>query len=111
MHDEWPESMVRTLDGGYAIVGRKAPFGWELGDIYLVKTAPDTLGILEQRSSPVEKNYISATIVSGPLLLPADKNCRVFDITGRVVTPDKMRPGIYFIEVEGKITQKVVKIR
>lgn len=51
------------------------------------------------------------TIISGPLLLPAGKQCRVFDITGRIVTPDKMTPGIYFIEIEGKITKKVVKVR
>lgn len=51
------------------------------------------------------------TIFSGPLLLPEGKNCKVFDITGRVVMPDKIKPGIYFIEIDGKITQKVVKVR
>ena len=52
-----------------------------------------------------------ATIFSGPLQLPKGKNCKVFDVTGRVVAPDKIKPGIYFVEVDGKITRKVVKVR
>ena len=51
------------------------------------------------------------TVCSGPLLLPEDKTCKVFDITGRVVMPNRIKPGIYFIEIDGKIQQKVVKIR
>jgi len=43
--------------------------------------------------------------------LPEGKECKVFDITGRVIIPDKMKPGIYFIEIDGQITQKVVKVR
>jgi hypothetical protein len=54
---------------------------------------------------------IGPTVFSGPLLLPEGKNCRVFDVMGRVVAPDKTKPGIYFIEVEGKIARKVVKVR
>jgi hypothetical protein len=110
-HDEWPESMVRTFDGGYAIVGRKAPYAWELGDIYLVKTAPDTSGVLEYRNFPTKNYYMSATIISSPLLLPEGKKCRVFDITGRVVAPDKIQPGVYFLQVDERIVQKIVKIR
>ena len=34
-----------------------------------------------------------------------------FDITGRVVEPDKIQPGIYFVEVDGVVAQKVVKVR
>ena len=60
----------------------------------------------------VEKNeHIRATIFRGPLQLPEGKTCKVYDITGRVVAPDKIQPGIYFIEVDGVVTQKVVKIR
>jgi len=36
---------------------------------------------------------------------------RVFDITGRVVAPDNIRPGIFFMAIDGRIVQKVVKIR
>jgi len=52
-----------------------------------------------------------STIFAGPLVLPEGKNCKVFDITGRVVIPQNIKPGIYFIEIDGKITQKVVKVR
>ncbi|MGB3480551.1 MAG: T9SS type A sorting domain-containing protein [bacterium] len=47
----------------------------------------------------------------GPLLLPEGRNCRVFDITGRAVVPDKKKTGVYFIEIDGKITRKVIKIK
>ncbi len=61
---------------------------------------------------PVEEHKaLHATIFRGPLQLPKGKKCRVFDITGRVVAPDKIRPGIYFIEVDGQIVRKVVKVR
>lgn len=71
------------------------------------------VGVEEQPIlKPVEKHeHLSATIFSGPLILPEGRNCMVYDITGRVVTPDKMRPGVYFVEVDGVITRKVVKIR
>lgn len=55
--------------------------------------------------------YHGATILSGPLLLPENKKCRVFDITGRVVAADKIKPGIYFIEIDGEIAHKVVKVK
>lgn len=70
-----------------------------------------TIGIEEQQITPKKKGYHSATIISGPLLLPVGKNCRVFDITGRLVVSEKMKPGIYFIEIDGVITKKVVKVR
>lgn len=61
---------------------------------------------------PVEDHTtFTTTIFSGPLQLPEGKKCKVFDITGRVVAPDKIQPGIYFIEIDGQITQKVVKVR
>ena len=61
---------------------------------------------------PVEEQQnLTATIFRGPLQLPEGKKCRVYDITGRVVEPEKMQPGIYFIEVDGVVTQKVVKVR
>ncbi len=61
---------------------------------------------------PVETyECLRATIFSGPLLLPEGKKCQIFDITGRVVAPDKIRPGIYFIEIDEEIVQKVIKVR
>jgi len=54
---------------------------------------------------------IMPTIFRGPLQLPEDKKCRVFDITGRVVESNRIQPGIYFIEIDGVVTQKVVKVK
>ena len=71
------------------------------------------VGVEEQPIvTPMEKHEtLTATIFRGPLQLPKDKKCKVFDITGRVVEPSKIQPGIYFIEIDGVVTQKVIKIR
>jgi len=63
----------------------------------------------EKRKSA--KVYACPRVFHGPMQLPEGKTCKVFEITGRVVEPDRIRPGIYFIEVNGAVTQKVVKVR
>lgn len=70
-------------------------------------------GIEEQ---PVTKpiasvRNLAATVFRGPLKLPKGKNCKVYDIVGRVVESSKIQPGIYFIEIDGVVARKVVKIR
>jgi hypothetical protein len=54
---------------------------------------------------------ITATIFSGPLRLPEGKRCKVYDIAGRIVQPSSITRGVYFIEIDGEIVQKVIKIR
>ena len=71
----------------------------------------DVTGIEENKTSIIESNDAGATIFSDPLLLPEGKKCKVFDITGRVVAPTNITRGIYFIEIDGVVTQKVVKVR
>lgn len=67
---------------------------------------------IEEYSGSINKTHDPfATIFRGPLILPEGMNCRIFDITGRVVVHEKMKPGIYFIEIDGVIAEKVVKIR
>jgi hypothetical protein len=68
-------------------------------------------GIEEGEMSGISRTCLAPTIFRGPLQLPEGKKCRVYDITGRVVEPHKITRGIYFIEVEGVLTQKVVKVR
>jgi hypothetical protein len=70
-------------------------------------------GVEEQPiARPVEKHEnLNATIFRGSLQLPEGKDCKIFDIAGRIVEPDRIQPGIYFIEIDGVVTQKVVKVR
>lgn len=71
------------------------------------------VGIFERESSSPElhNEFLIATIIRGPLILPQGSTCNVFDITGRVIAPGQIRTGIYFIEVDNKIVQKVIKIQ
>jgi hypothetical protein len=55
-------------------------------------------------------SYHNATVLNGPLQLPDGVKCKVYDITGGVTETDKMRPGIYFIELDGIVVQKIIKI-
>ena len=80
-------------------------------DFLIIGLDTTTIGVVEKRTDPASNNIKYPNILSGPLILPEGKECRVLDITGRVVRPDRIKPGIYFIEVDGVIMQKVVKIR
>jgi hypothetical protein len=62
-------------------------------------------------TTTVEYAYPGATIFVGHLMLPEGKTCRVFDITGREMRTFDPAPGVYFIEVDNKIVQKVIKVR
>ncbi len=107
--DDYGRAGQQTSDGGYIIVGySQNTGGWY--DVYLIRIAPD-VGVGEGSKTSIAGNQFGATILSGPLLLPEGKNYKIFDITGRIVVPNRIKPGIYFIEIEGKITRKVVKIR
>jgi len=67
--------------------------------------------IVELQEENISPGIIGNTIFSGPLHLPVDMNYRIRDITGREVEPNTMRPGIYFIEVDGNVKHKVIKIK
>jgi hypothetical protein len=101
-----------TLDGGYIIAG--STDSTDTGsneDVYLVRMGPDVYGVSEQPTRCHSSGYISSTIIRGALQLPKEKNYRIFDLTGRIVAPGTMRSGIYFLEVDGKIIQKIIKVR
>lgn len=51
------------------------------------------------------------TILSGPLQLPHNMEYAVYDISGCRIDPTCLGPGVYFISVDGKIAQKIIKIK
>lgn len=101
-------SVEPTPDSGYIICGYTYSFGSGDCDAYIIRTEPEP-GVTEGEGRVKKGRY--PTIITGPLRLPKDKSCRVFDLTGREVNPGLVKPGIYFIEIEGEICQKVIKVR
>jgi hypothetical protein len=51
------------------------------------------------------------TVCSGPFPVLGLVGCKILDITGRQVGTHNPAPGIYFIEVDGKVMQKIIKIK
>ncbi len=68
-------------------------------------------GVKEVAIKPVKKSLLPATIIAGPIRLSKDHNWRLFDITGREVPDLNPAPGIYFVEIDGKIQQRIIRIR
>ncbi len=68
-------------------------------------------GIQEHGSMPRKNTFFGPTIFTGRLVLPEDMNYKIFDITGREVAADNVAPGIYFIEIDGSKTVKVIKLK
>ena len=102
-------SVAQTTDGGYVITGYTGSYGAGVTDIWLIKTEPD-VGI-EEEISKKPTSSLGDSVISGPLRLPKGKRCRVFDVSGRMVNPNRIEPGIYFIETDDGVKQKVVKIQ
>jgi hypothetical protein len=69
-----------------------------------------SIGIQGETEIPNNASMYRTTIISGPLQM-SDKNIyRIYDITGRKVQIEELKPGIYFLEIEGSIVSKVIKV-
>ena len=55
--------------------------------------------------------YFAPTIICRNMLLPKNVDYKIFDITGRTIIPSNVKPGIYFIEINGQLRHKIIKIR
>jgi hypothetical protein len=69
------------------------------------------LGIKEEQRKHVQADGYMTTIFSGPLQLPEGKKIRIYDAAGREVNRNLLEPGIYFVEIDGTVTQKVIKVK
>ena len=105
--EDWADAIA--VDGGYIYVTGGSMGSGTSYDYATIKYLPT--GIEEDELAVKKVDEITTTILRGPLQLPEGKKCKVYDITGRVVEPNKIQPGIYFIEVDGVVRQKVVKVR
>jgi len=104
------EAYAIALDNSGNIFVTGKSFDSNTGDDYTtIKYSP--VGIEESKRALAKENELITTIFSGSLRVPVDMKYRVFDITGRVVEPDRIQPGIYFLEIDDKIVQKVIKVR
>ncbi len=101
-------STAYGLDGNIYVAGYVTD---EISSMDFTVLSLDPITGTEEEKAFVRTSDYAATIINGPLLLPEGKTYRVFDIMGRVVLPNNVKPGIYFIEVDGVMTRKVVKVR
>lgn len=81
-------------------------YGW--GRLNVWNALQSIPGVKEQETDIVKKDFLIPTIISGPLHLPQNQKVTVFDILGREVEPPYLAPGIYFIENDKKIIQKII---
>jgi hypothetical protein len=71
----------------------------------------DLVGINENRRATLEQPHLGATVIRGPIVLPPGIDFSIFDISGRQVKTNELAPGIYFIQKEGVVCQKIIKIQ
>lgn len=69
------------------------------------------IGVDEDTPKVVEPEKTLTTILTGPLQLPAGKRVKIYDAMGRERKVNELTRGTYFLEIDGKITQKIVKVR
>jgi uncharacterized delta-60 repeat protein len=101
-------SVAYGADGNIYAAGNSIGNGTSF-DLVVV-SLPSDMGIKE-KTNTVYGNRFLPCIVRGHIVLPKDINCKIFDITGRQIHTLDPAPGIYFIEVDGEIRQKVIKIK
>jgi hypothetical protein len=102
----------RELDIGVVANDLYAIGGWPVGVSNRNEQGHIHTAVEENNidNSHIDHNIVS-TILTGALRLPEDKACKIFDVTGRQIKTLNPAPGVYFIEENGTIVAKIIKIR
>ena len=79
--------------------------------LFYVLKIQSEVGIEEQQVTFLRNTSFGASIITGSIRFPQYKNCKILDITGRVVLPAEINPGLYFLEVDGQTIRKIVIVR
>jgi hypothetical protein len=109
VYDESCLGMTVTDANEYVLAGYTGSFGAGYNDVYVIKLQPET-GIEEQEIS-VSHGISTAVIVNNMSMFMNSRRGRLLDITGRPVTSTESAPGIYFVEQDNVIIQKIILIR
>jgi len=85
------------------------PGGYGTNDIWV----SEWQGNVEENKAikPAISGNIIPTVITQSSQLPKDNKYKVITITGRIINPLNLVPGIYFLEQNGKIVQKFLMIR
>jgi hypothetical protein len=104
-----PQDIIADENGNFYITG----FSGGLNTAYDFCTIKYSgmPGIKGEGAPAISSMPVIQTLFTGSLHLPEGKSCAVFDITGREVDVNYMSPGIYFLEINGRVTAKIVKLK
>ncbi len=108
---QWPQ--IAITDSILHVIWEDGRISFDNNELFYKRNRTGNLGTKETDNAESQirlKNAVS-TILTGPLIMPPGMTVKVFDITGRNVLPDQIGPGIYFMEIDNKLVQKIIKVR